>query len=362
MEHNTTIASPSTPDPAMNLSNAPKTGYSLRIIALLSLFIAIILILVMGVAWKRFFVVQKQLTYVEKQLIQHKKATQNLQQQITQVQTRLAQQQENVAQLDKGLQRMLRQFPHSATLPTLLEIEHLLREAQLNLTYRYNIPAAINLLQVADGRIKTLTFLDTSLLRKQLVSDITILQMLPMADIEGILAKLMGLQAQIEQTLYYQIPKDAATASSSAVSESAPQHDWRTGLQATWQMLQKMIVIRHHTAPVEPLKAPEQYLYGKQYLQLYLQQAALAVQQRQDNVYQASLQQALHLVQHYYTANSVASAGISKVVRDLQQITLKPAVPDLTLLLDRLERIRQQEVQQILKSKLNRAVPQQKAQ
>jgi len=344
MENETNTASITTQELAIHSpKKAPVPSFSFKAIAILSLLMVTALFLIVGVAWKKFLVAQRQLIYVEKQLILQQKKAQNLTQQMAKLQSLTSAQQLELAQNNGEIQRLLQQNPNYRVTQTLAEIEHLIQEANLNLNYSNNIPAAIALLHAADERAKTLTLAGITELRQRLSTTMTALQLLPVVDMDGLLARLHGLQQQIEQTALFSAPKGGQKVLSAATSKEDQAKDWRAGLTSTWEALQKMIVIRHRSEPVIPLIAPEQHVYLKQTLQLQLQQAALAAMQRHDQVYQSSLQQAITWIQQYYAANASASTGIIAILRDLQKIVLKPSIPDLMPILQMVDQLQQQQ-------------------
>lgn len=323
------------------LNSKPATSTSFKLLTLFSFMLAIALAAIIGVAWKKFLVAQKQLIYVEKNLIQQKKETQNLKQQLAEVRASLAKQQVELKQNNSELQRLLERNPNYMSTQTLLEIEHIVREANLNLNYSNNTAAAIVLLQAADYRAKTLTLSGIDRLRQQLAQSITALQMLPASDLESILAKITSLQVQLEHMPLFLAPKMAQDLKPKTDTNILVK-DWRAGLAATWETIQKIIVIRHRNEPVAPLIAPEQQLYLQRNLQLQLQQAAWAAMQRQDKAYQASLQQTIRWIEQYYAANPAASAGIINILKALQKAVLKPATPDLMPILQTINQLQQQ--------------------
>lgn len=312
-----------------NSSSFQKTDSGAKKLALLSLLLIVILAVVVSVGWKKFLVVQKQLIYVEKHLLQQQKQTQKLTVEFEQQQ--------------QALQRILSNDNRLMVMQVLQEVEYRVREADLNLTYQTNIPAAITLLQMAEQRLKNLHETGIEQLRQQLVNNVTALQMIPSMDPAGLLAKLASLQQQLQKLPVFAAPKVKPRAEIKA--HKIEVKDWRAGLAMTWEALQKIIVVRQRATPVQPLVTPEQYFYVKQNIELQLELAARAVLQRQDKAYQASLQQAIDWLQEYYAANIMASKGLVNILKELQKATLKPSVPDLAPTLKLLSQLQQSEIQ-----------------
>lgn len=343
MQNEINPTSITSPESAVHSSKKASANYPFKAITILSLLMIMALTLIMGVAWKKFLVAQRQLVYVEKQLMLQQKKNQNFYQQILNLETLTSKQQLELAQNNGEIQRLLQQNPNYISIQILAEIEHLIREAHLNLNYSNNILGAVALLHAADQRVKALNFAGITQLRQQLAHTIAALQLLPIVDMDGLLARLSGLQQQIEQTPLFLAPKDLHNVLPGPMSTQGQAKDWRSGLTTTWEALQKIVVIRHRGESVIPLITPEQHIYLKQNLQLLLQQVALAAMQRHDQAYQSGLQQAIIWIHRYYAANPAASTGILHILRDLQQIVLKPTVPDLMPLLQIVEQLRQQQ-------------------
>ena len=253
-------------------------------------------------------------------------ATSSLQDQVAKQQDQLTKLQE----LSSGKQRPW----------VLAEINYLIHLASYNLNYTRDIPAGIALLQAADQRAASLNDPSLNQLRQRLADAIAKLQAQPKLDLAGLLAKINALQGQIKQLPLVAPP--VFTATKAATSEPAPtEHKpmWRKALKQSFETLKSLIIIRHHSQPIEPLLNSEQQVYMQQNLQLLLQRASWAALQGQRQLYRDSLQQAANWVGQYFAADAAFTRSFLQTLKDLQKMDVQPVMPDMRELQDTLQQL-----------------------
>lgn len=249
--------------------------------------------------------------------------------QIRPLQQQVLQQQQQLNNLQQELQQL-----HQS--PKLLQQKHqlqtaqyLVEQAQLSLNFARDSEGALLLLQTADARIRQLNDLHYLNLRQQLAQVIVNLQAIPTVDVAGVLAQLQALIRQTDTLpLLAANPLPEAKAIAAAENSTKFSH-WRHIWQATWQQLQQVIIIRHHNNSIVPLLEPQQEAYLRHNLQLLLQQAQWAVLHSDVKLYQTSLSELQDALQQHFSNNSGGAKGISTVIEQLQQVSLKPRLPDL---------------------------------
>ena len=225
------------------------------------------------------------------------------------------------------------------------EVTYLIQLANYNLTYIQNSAAAKTLLNTADKRLLDLSEPDALKARQQLSTVIIQLNTLPNIDVAGLLTRIHSLQIQVTKLPLIK-PVTTQSQNNQQNNQQGNQvimvtksSNWREALANNWDAWQKLIVIRHHDKPIEPVLPAQQQLYLQQNLQLMLQQAQWAVLHRQAAIYQSSLQQTIEWVQRYFVATSTEAASMINTLTELKKINLQITTPDITPLLQTLQRL-----------------------
>lgn len=222
---------------------------------------------------------------------------------------------------------------------TLSEVNYLVQLANYQVTFSKDVMTAITLLQTADQRLASLSNPNFNQVRTVLAAALAALQAVPKVDTAGLLARINALQIQATQLPLLVPTSIVMPKEDSQKTQPSTKSDWRMSLKKSWESLQKLIVIRHHDQPIAPLLPQEQQIYLQQNLQLLLQQAQWAVLQRQETVYQSSLQQARMWVATYFTGNAAATQAMLQAIQELQQINVQPKTPDISNVLQVLQRV-----------------------
>jgi len=304
------------------------------LIASLGLILSVVIAIGLGYRfWQSYRVLPQAKNFfvsLHKQTQQNKNSLSGLQNNVADLQTQLQQQQVIVVQL----QRLKEGDQHPWIFS---EVNYLIQLAYYNLTFTRDVPAATALLQLADQRLGILNDPTLSNIRQLLAKHIVTLQAIPPLDLAGLLARLNALQEQVLQLpLRKPLPTPEKSAAKPATAETLPA--WRRALQASLDTLQKLVVIRRSDQPIVPLLPQEQQAYLQHNLQLLLQQAQSATLRGQADVYQMSLQQAKIWIQHYFASDTPATQAILRTLNELQKINVRPALPDLTNLIQTVQR------------------------
>lgn len=222
----------------------------------------------------------------------------------------------------------------------LIQAEYLAQLAQLNLKYQGDVAGALSLLQMADQRLAKISLSPILEVRQVLAKNIAALEAVPAVDLSGVITQLNALSDQVEKLpLVPELPRVQATLKQPKKNTKLDTYltDWKDALSTSWHALERVVIIRHHGQPMEPLLAPEEYLYLKQNIQLQLQQAQWAALHQQQAIYVSALQRAASWVNHYFTDNGLISRAVQHSLGDLQKVTIQPVVPDITASLNAIQ-------------------------
>ncbi len=210
----------------------------------------------------------------------------------------------------------------------LAEAEFLLRQASQQLALGHDVDTALALLGSADERLRAVD--DDSLLkvRQAIANDEAQLRALARPDVEGIVLKLQALIGQIPD-----LPLAALTLPETIAGDTDPDtaagEDWQANLRAAWaEIRDKVVVVRHHDEPLQPLMSPDERRYLNQNLSLALQSAELAVLRRQQAIYESELEQARAWTRNFFQQENPATRGFIESLNQLHSKKIAPEFPD----------------------------------
>lgn len=254
-----------------------------------------------------------------------------LDQRINSFQTSLTQSQQEAQQSNDELKKSLEEVrqAQSGNNETwrINEAQYYVKLADANLQFENHVDVAIQLLQAADQTIGTLNNPKLDPIRKALADDIVSLQNVPNVDYTGLYLKLAAVNDQLDKLpMFVRRPENVALTS----TQNADEAWWKRGLQDTWQMLQKIVVIRYNTSGEPPLISPEQHDFLLQNLHAILEKSMWALLNKQAEIYKSSLQQATQWVNQYFMTNSPLTQTALTNLNELQQVDIHPAAPKIT--------------------------------
>ncbi len=216
-----------------------------------------------------------------------------------------------------------------------IEAQHLVAMARDYLEFDYHPELALKLLQAADQSLSQSSDMDLLSIRNTLAKDIAALQAIPRVDVTEGYMQLAILSDQIDSlplgspTLADHSPKP------SEQSSSIPW--WKSALQATWEGLQKIIVIRHIDTETQPFVAPDQQLFFYQTIKSQLAVAQWALLHHQQKIYQLSLTQIIHWIKQYAQPEAALTQQMLTTLTEWQRADIHPSVPDVSSALQALQ-------------------------
>jgi len=239
-------------------------------------------------------------------------------------------QQEEIA---RSVQELASEFPGGNEDWALREVEFLLIVAMHHLELEHNIDAALNAMQEAALRLHGLGGAALDPVREQLASDIKRLQELDTADVSRLALFLEELAGLVNTLPLAGSHKGSVTAAENL--QSQPGGD-RGILNALWQELRNLVIIRHDDGKQRALLAPDQEYYLYQNLRLELESARLSLLRRDTENLHASVDTLQRWITEYFDGNDPGVADALKNLKQLSSINLSPPVPDISSSLESL--------------------------
>jgi len=244
----------------------------------------------------------------------------------SEVQARESMQAEHQA-VNAALQGITEKLGRSTVAWRMAEVEYLLTVANHRLSLAQDRKTAMAVFETADSRLKAIG--DPSLLnvRKQIAKELTVLRAMPNVDISGLAMQVASLAEAVEQLPL--MDKKRLAAATEKKTGNAPR-DWQEIPAAVWNDIKSLVQVRRHQQPTEPLLPPKQAWFLYKNLQLKLEQAKLAVLQRDTALFVQSLEDVSRWLSAYFETESAAVSSMQASVKKLRDIELQPPVPDVS--------------------------------
>lgn len=267
------------------------------------------------------------------------KSIADMNQQLGQLQAQSSQEQQNIDKLQDRLTKSIQQVSANQNTSRkdwlLAEVEYLLRLANQRVLMENTKDGALALLKSADKILKETDDVSIYEVRKALAEDIAALEAVPTLDTEGVFLKLGALNGQVQNLRL--IPISEQHKLPELIEEVAPEvvsESWTNDLKASWSKaadkLGSLVVIRHRDEPIEPLLSPEQTYYLQQNLHLMLEQAQLALLQRKQASYDASLNKAHSWIGTYFEQQDAATQSLLNGISELKTVKVTTQMPDIS--------------------------------
>jgi uroporphyrin-3 C-methyltransferase len=260
-------------------------------------------------------------------------------QQLGQLQARADADKANIDELQDRLTRSIQQVTATAEVSRkdwlLAEVEYLLRLANQRVLMEQTASGALNLLKSADESLRETDDVTLYDVRKALAEDIAALEAVPTLDTEGVFLKLAALNRQVDELRVTPITdKRKLPSLLQEITPESVEQSWSEGLKASWNKamdkFETLVVIQHHDEPVKPLMSPEQTFFLQQNLHLMLEQAQMALLQRKQQAYDASLAKAHDWIGSHFDAKSATTQAMLRGLEELQGINVAPELPDIS--------------------------------
>ncbi|SDK02335.1 uroporphyrinogen-III C-methyltransferase [Billgrantia gudaonensis] len=207
------------------------------------------------------------------------------------------------------------------------EAAYLLRLANQRLQLERDVEGAIALLETADERLSEADNPALLSVRRSIASEIAILEGVPQVDRSGL---YLALNAQQERLAQLPLSRELEEIPARSGIEEAPDGGWQQQLSRFGEELKDLVVVRHHDQALESLISPEQESYLRQSVRLVLEQAQLALLKEEQDLFEASLDKALTLIDGYYATDREEVQAVVERLESLKGETIRPELPDIS--------------------------------
>lgn len=221
----------------------------------------------------------------------------------------------------------------------LAEAEYLVLAATQRLALERDTETAIAALRAADQRLRSAEHPDLIPIRDQLIKDITALEGVNRADVEGLALYLAKTIDQVDDLPTKPIAEEVTPFATVRDGEYAAA-DWRRLGYAIWSDLVDLVEVKDADLPDSVLFDPELRYFLRQNLKLELASARLAVLRRDRANLAASAGLIKRLFEAYYDEDDAGVKSIKARLDEAVTLELKPQLPNISGSLDVIRRQR----------------------
>lgn len=207
------------------------------------------------------------------------------------------------------------------------EAAYLLRLANQRLQLEGDVEGAAALLRTADARLVDADNPALTPVREAIANELAALDAVPQVDRTGL---YLALNAQQEQISSLRLSQEIEERAVTSGIEQPPTGTFQRQLARFGAELKDLVVVRHHDEALEALITPEQESYLRQSLRLVLEQSQLALLNEEQELYEASINKALQLLNDYYDTTREETQSVITRLEELQQAEVKPELPDIS--------------------------------
>ena len=207
------------------------------------------------------------------------------------------------------------------------EAAYLLRLANQRLQLERDVEGAAALLRTADSVLNSADNPALTSVRREIASELAALDAVPRVDRTGI---YLALNAQQERIATLRLAQEVEEQPASSSIEEPPTGTFQRQLARFGEELKDLVVIRGHDEAMEVLITPEQESYLRQSLRLILEQSQLAVLKEEQELFEASIDKALDLLNRYYDTSRSETQGVISRLEEIKQTNVTPELPDIS--------------------------------
>ena len=229
---------------------------------------------------------------------------------------------------------------------TLAEAEYLLRIANQRLLTSRDIAGAIEMMEAADGILVELAYPELVEARRQLVDDMTRLQLVSRVDVEGMYFALDTLSRELAQMQQSRIEYLSSDNDSEADSSNS---GWGYAWDQIKSALSKYVRIESDAGEPRYLLSAEQKVLRISAVQLRIRQAQLALLAGQQQPWSEALVQAAATVEQYFGhegGGNNSASGLVQALRDMSErqvvyeaMDINGSIQQLRTVIDQLARV-----------------------
>lgn len=225
------------------------------------------------------------------------------------------------------------------------EAEYFLNIANTELALTADAERAVRALELADSRLRQIDDPALAPVRAEIARELTQLAAVPRVDRAGISLRLASLAERVDELPLPQ-PAPGVFTGERPLSPDEAEPGMERALAALRQALSGMLSVRRDDAPLTPQLAPAEVFFLRRNLELQIENARLALLQRERALYRDHLQSAVRWLEAWFDSEDPAVASVQVALEELAGVDIAPSLPNVDGSLRRLResaRLRERE-------------------
>ncbi len=206
------------------------------------------------------------------------------------------------------------------------EAEYFLNIANTELALTADVERAVRALELADARLRQADEPALAPVRAEIARELTQLAAVPRVDRAGISLRLASLAEQVDDLPLPQ-PAPGVFAGDRPLSPDDAEPGLERALAALRQALSGMLSVRRDDAPLTPQLAPAEVFFLRRNLELQIENARLALLQRESALYQDHLRSAVRWLEAWFDPEDPTVAGVQRSLEELAGLDVAPSLP-----------------------------------
>lgn len=210
------------------------------------------------------------------------------------------------------------------------DAEYLLSVAGQRLHLIGDIETTREALEAADQRLRESGDAGAIKVREEIAKELASLRSVPAIDLVGLYSKLQSLSERVNQlTLFLPYEGKQAVKSSEHDKHPASSETSSDILNAALKTLDAYVTVRHTKQPIKEILTAEQAQFIRQQLSLKLEMIKVALVQKNQTLYHASLTDALDWLDKHFNKNAETQGFIAEL-QQLDTVKLNAQMPDIS--------------------------------
>ncbi|MBS1212975.1 MAG: hemDX [Proteobacteria bacterium] len=248
--------------------------------------------------------------------------------------------------LSASIEHIQRQMNKTRGDMMVADAEYLLSIANQKLHLVGDVKAVLAAMAAADQRLLDSGDPAVFKVREALAEEINQLEGVKVADVVGLSAKLLALEAKVKEIPMFLPHSDKAKEKHDVKPKStqpAPEEATGNLLDSTLEDIKDLVTVRRTDRPVQAVLLPEEVEALRQVLLLKLEMARAALLRGDDGLYKANLESAQNWLHEHFDHDAAITKGVVDEIRELQSQQIRVPFPDISqslTLLRNIEKLR----------------------
>lgn len=236
--------------------------------------------------------------------------------------------------LGDAIQQVQRQLGKTRGDWLVADAEYLLSTANERLNLIGDISTTKEALMAADQRLRESGDAAAFKVREQITKDLAVLNSISQVDIVGTYAVLQSLQDKCDRLALYLPYSGKDAAAEPEVKSGAQTKDENAAsagslIDSALEQLEGIVTIRHTDQPIKAILTQEEAQFIREQLRVRLEMIKIALVQRNDSLYQISIEDAKKWLEHNYAKNTEVE-NFAQELNKLSKYQLRGQLPDIS--------------------------------